>query len=186
VEILFVPGETKICSKVERQTGLWKFRIFSGEILYIIWIKFHKTSFLPVTQGLCASHGHYCSRMVYVIFLLWFFPDLHSWFSGKKKKKIVLDFFLVLGFELSCLHLEPLHQPLFLMMGFFEIESCKLFAWDGFKLQSSWSLPPEKQGLQAWTSGTQQEKTLLDLCSQTSFWWNHRTFHCQVSSLLKN
>jgi hypothetical protein len=58
-------------------------------------------------------------------------------FQVKKKKKIVLDFFLVLGFELSCLHLEPLHQPLFLMMGFFEIESCKLFAWDGFKLQSS-------------------------------------------------
>jgi hypothetical protein len=27
--------------------------------------------------------------------------------------------------------------------GFFEIGSHKLFAWAGFELRSSWSLPPE-------------------------------------------
>jgi hypothetical protein len=40
------------------------------------------------------------------------------------------------------LHLEPCHQPFF-MIGFFKIESCKLFAWAGFEPQSSWSLPRE-------------------------------------------
>jgi hypothetical protein len=29
------------------------------------------------------------------------------------------------------------------VMGFFEIGSHELFAWDGFEPQSSWSLPPE-------------------------------------------
>jgi hypothetical protein len=28
-------------------------------------------------------------------------------------------------------------------MGFFKIGSCELFAWAGFKLWSSWSLPPK-------------------------------------------
>jgi hypothetical protein len=40
------------------------------------------------------------------------------------------------------LHLEPLHQPFF-MMGFFEIGSCVQFALAGLELPSSWSLPPE-------------------------------------------
>jgi hypothetical protein len=40
------------------------------------------------------------------------------------------------------LHLEPLPQP-FLWRIFFKIRSCELFAWAGFELQSSWSLPPE-------------------------------------------
>jgi hypothetical protein len=40
------------------------------------------------------------------------------------------------------LHLEPLHQPFF-MMGFSEIGSRELLAWAGLKLWSSWSLPPE-------------------------------------------
>jgi hypothetical protein len=40
------------------------------------------------------------------------------------------------------LHLEPLHQPLF-MLGIFEIGPHKLFALAGFKPQSSWSLSPE-------------------------------------------
>jgi hypothetical protein len=35
-------------------------------------------------------------------------------------------------------------------VGFFKIGSCELFAWVGFKQWSSWSLPPEWLGLQAW------------------------------------
>jgi hypothetical protein len=31
----------------------------------------------------------------------------------------------------------------FFVMGFFKIGSWELFAWAGFKLRSSWSLPPE-------------------------------------------
>jgi hypothetical protein len=38
-------------------------------------------------------------------------------------------------------------------MGFFEIGSHKVFSGAGFELQSSWSLSPEKLGLQAWTTG---------------------------------
>jgi hypothetical protein len=37
---------------------------------------------------------------------------------------------------------------------FFEIVSLKLFAWAGFEPLSSWSLPPESLGLQAWATGT--------------------------------
>jgi hypothetical protein len=40
------------------------------------------------------------------------------------------------------LHLEPLHQPFF-VIGIFEIGSLELFAWAGFEPRSSWSLPPE-------------------------------------------
>jgi hypothetical protein len=52
-----------------------------------------------------------------------------------------LLFFVVLLLSASCslgraLLLVPLHQP-FLMMGFFEIGSLKLFAQVGFKLPSS-------------------------------------------------
>jgi hypothetical protein len=32
-----------------------------------------------------------------------------------------------------------------------EMESWELFAWDGLKPWSSWSLSPKKLGLQAWT-----------------------------------
>jgi hypothetical protein len=46
------------------------------------------------------------------------------------------------------LHLEPLHQPYF-CDGFFQA----LFAPAGFKLPSSWSLPPEWLGLYAWATG---------------------------------
>jgi hypothetical protein len=48
-------------------------------------------------------------------------------------------FFFGLPF-LATLPLEPLHQP-FLVLGIFEIGSHELFAWVGFKLPSSWSLP---------------------------------------------
>jgi hypothetical protein len=40
------------------------------------------------------------------------------------------------------LHLEPFHQPFFLK-GFFKMGSLEPFARVGFKLRSSWSLPPE-------------------------------------------
>jgi hypothetical protein len=53
------------------------------------------------------------------------------------------DYFLCsTGAWTQGLHLEPLHHP-HLCEGFFKIGSCKLFAWAGFKLWSSWSLPPE-------------------------------------------
>jgi hypothetical protein len=39
-------------------------------------------------------------------------------------------------------------------MGFFEIRSQELFAWAGFELRSSWSLPPEWLGLQVWSTST--------------------------------
>jgi hypothetical protein len=57
---------------------------------------------------------------------------------------IIIDIFLFCdtGVWTQGQHLEPLHQPLFLK-GFFELGSRKLFAWDGFKPRSSWSLPPE-------------------------------------------
>jgi hypothetical protein len=53
------------------------------------------------------------------------------------------------------LHLEPIHQPFF-VMDFFEIGSSELFAWAGFELHSSWSLSPEQLGLQAWATSTRQ------------------------------
>jgi hypothetical protein len=40
------------------------------------------------------------------------------------------------------------------VLGIFEIGSHKLLAKAGFKPWSSWSLPPEQQGLQAWAVGT--------------------------------
>jgi hypothetical protein len=39
------------------------------------------------------------------------------------------------------LHLEPLHQPFF-VMSFFDIGSHDLFSHAGFKPWSSWSQPP--------------------------------------------
>jgi hypothetical protein len=49
-----------------------------------------------------------------------------------------LSFFLFYGMGVLTqdLHPEPIHQPFF-VMGVFEIGSCKLFAWAGFKPQSS-------------------------------------------------
>jgi hypothetical protein len=50
------------------------------------------------------------------------------------------------------LHLESLHQVLFLWRVFRDRVSQNLIAWAGFKPWSSWSLPPEKLGLQAWAT----------------------------------
>jgi hypothetical protein len=50
-------------------------------------------------------------------------------------------------------HLEPLHQPYF-REGLFAIGSRELFPWVDFEPRSSWSLPPEKLGLQMWATGT--------------------------------
>jgi hypothetical protein len=69
-----------------------------------------------------------------------FLLSLFCWF---------LSFFF-LSFFFNCstrvwtqsLHFEPLHQPFF-VKGFFEIRSHEPFAWNGFKLWSSWSLSPE-------------------------------------------
>jgi hypothetical protein len=43
--------------------------------------------------------------------------------------------------------------PALFVMGIFEIGSCELFAWAGFKPRSSWSLPPKWLELQAWATG---------------------------------
>jgi hypothetical protein len=56
-------------------------------------------------------------------------------------------------FELGGLHLEPFHQP-FYVIGFFETGCSELFAGAGFELLSSWSLPPEELGLQVWATDT--------------------------------
>jgi hypothetical protein len=65
-----------------------------------------------------------------------------------------LDFFFFCstGIWTQGLHLEPLHQLFCVCDGFFEIDSHKLFTRAGFKTQSSWSLPPELLGLQAWAT----------------------------------
>jgi hypothetical protein len=49
------------------------------------------------------------------------------------------------------LHLEPLHRPYF-CDGFFRV-SPTVFAWAGFELWSSWSLPPAYIELQAGAAG---------------------------------
>jgi hypothetical protein len=48
----------------------------------------------------------------------------------------------------------------FFVMGF-EIESHELFAQAGFKPWSSWSLPPEWLGLQAWATSPRLERFIL-------------------------
>jgi hypothetical protein len=45
-------------------------------------------------------------------------------------------FFGSTGIGTQGLHLEPLHQPFF-VLGFFKIGSCKLFVQAGFEPQSS-------------------------------------------------
>jgi hypothetical protein len=65
-------------------------------------------------------------------------------------------FFVVLGFELRAFTLSHSTSPIFFfffVMGIFEIGSHELVAWDDFKSQSSWSLPPEYLGLQIWATG---------------------------------
>jgi hypothetical protein len=42
----------------------------------------------------------------------------------------VISTFFFFFFLCRVLHLEPLHQPFF-VMGIFKIESCELFAWAG-------------------------------------------------------
>jgi hypothetical protein len=49
-----------------------------------------------------------------------------------------LIFFSGTGVWTQCLHLEPLHHPLF-VTDFFWDRACKLFAWAVFEPQSSWS-----------------------------------------------
>jgi hypothetical protein len=61
-------------------------------------------------------------------------------------------FFAILGFELRA-HLSYSTSP-FLWWIFFKIGSHELFMWAGFKPWSSWSLPPESLGIQAWATST--------------------------------
>jgi hypothetical protein len=51
-------------------------------------------------------------------------------------------FFFQYGICTQGLHLEPIHQPFF-VMGFFKIGSHKLFAPAGFNHDPPGSLPPE-------------------------------------------
>jgi hypothetical protein len=52
---------------------------------------------------------------------------------------------------------SPWNTPpaIFFVMGSFKIRSLELFALAGFQPQSSWSLLPEKLGLQVWTTSAQ-------------------------------
>jgi hypothetical protein len=63
-------------------------------------------------------------------------------------------FLVVLRLELRAYTLSHSTSP-FIVMDFFEIGSCELFARAGFKSWSSWSLPPEYLGLQVWVTGAQ-------------------------------
>jgi hypothetical protein len=56
------------------------------------------------------------------------------------------------------------------VIGFFEIGSGELFAWAGFELWSSRSLPPEKLGLQVWATGTRLMVVFLKEFSLG--WWS--------------
>jgi hypothetical protein len=61
-------------------------------------------------------------------------------------------FFSVLRLELRAYTLSPSTSP-FVRWAFFEIGSHELFAQAGFEPWSSWSLPTEQLGLQAWATG---------------------------------
>jgi hypothetical protein len=50
---------------------------------------------------------------------------------------------------------SPWASQFFFVIDFFQIGSHKLFVRVGFKLRSSWSLPPEDLGLQVWAPGSQ-------------------------------
>jgi hypothetical protein len=65
------------------------------------------------------------------------------------KRHIIFFFFAVLGFELRAYTLS--RSTALFVLGILEIGSYKLFAWAGFEPRSSWSLLPEKLGLQVWT-----------------------------------
>jgi hypothetical protein len=55
----------------------------------------------------------------------------------------------------------------FFVKGVFKIGYHELFAWAGFESRSSWSLPPEKLGLQVWATGTWIPRVLLFMVSVT-------------------
>jgi hypothetical protein len=75
-------------------------------------VYFKKTSG-PTRRGRLDISARYCEKWNRIFF---FFCSAGVWTQG--------------------LHLEPLHQPFF-VMGCFETESQELFAWTGFKPQSS-------------------------------------------------
>jgi hypothetical protein len=58
------------------------------------------------------------------------------------KQKVFFFFFCSTGVWTQSLYLEH-STSLFFVMGFFKIGSWELFAWAGFKLWSSWPLPPK-------------------------------------------
>jgi hypothetical protein len=68
--------------------------------------------------------------------------------------------FQVLGLELRPYILSHSTSPI-LWWAFFEIGSLKLFARVDFKPRSSWSVSPEKLGLQVWATGAQVEPLLM-------------------------
>jgi hypothetical protein len=79
-----------------------------------------------------------------------------------EKSIISFHFFLTRAWTQD-LHLEPLHQHFFFVMGVFEIGSLKLFAQAGFEPRSYWYLPLELLGLQPWAPGARLKR----------FWWMH-------------
>jgi hypothetical protein len=114
-----------------------------------LWhLAFNSFGYIP-SSGVTRSCGRYMSS-----FLRNFHPAYYSVFTilhSHKEYKGSLFYFAVLGFELRAYTLSHSTSHFF-VKGFFEIGSRKLFAWSGFKPQSSWSLPPEYLGLPAWAN----------------------------------
>jgi hypothetical protein len=94
-----------------------------------------------------------------------------SWMDTRGSELLYLFIYLFCstGVWAQGLHLEPLHQPFF-MMGIFEIGSRTLFPRAGLEPQSSWTLPSEYLGLQMWATGAQLQ-LYFNLCFPGYWQW---------------
>jgi hypothetical protein len=73
-----------------------------------------------------------------------------------------LNFFHGTSIWTQDLHLKPLYQPFFVKC-FFKIGFPELFAQAGFEWWSSWSLSPEKLGLQVWATSAWLRTELFEM-----------------------
>jgi hypothetical protein len=143
---------------------MWKMCVLWGkkDQLSLKWMTVVPRSERKITEEGKVVEDFFCGHENWTRSLLPFELHLRTSRKGFYKSSIwdnywvnLLFFFVALRFELRCFyhlsHSEPLHQP-FSVMSFFRTGCHELFAWAGFEHWSSWSLPPEKLGLQAWAS----------------------------------